>query len=187
MGDVREENERLKTMLERVEKDYKSLQLRFFDIVQQQEPAKKPVAEHDSSSSFDESIVEPELVSLSLGRRSCSGCASSEAKKEEKTSKSTREEEELKGSLSLALDSNSSEEQKDEAEKEATAGEGWPPSKMLKTVRNGSDDEASQQNPVKRARVSVRARCDTPTVSFNYDFQKIISDDESNSEFNLKA
>lgn len=182
MGEVREENERLRTMLERVEKDYKSLQLRFFDILQQQEPSRKPVTEHNPSPSNDETITEPELVSLCLGRRSSGGTAS-ETKKEEKTSRSTREEEELKASLSLALDSkfqpslelatsshfspeNSSEETKDHDEKEATAGETWPPSKMLKTMRNG-DDEASQQNPVKRARVSVRARCDTPTVGFS--------------------
>ncbi|XP_031287289.1 probable WRKY transcription factor 72 [Pistacia vera] len=187
MGEVREENERLRTMLERVAKDYKSLQLRFFDILQQQEPSRKPVTEHNPSPSNDETIMEPELVSLCLGRSS-SGAAS-ETKKEEKTSKSTREEEELKASLSLALDSkfqpslelltstshispeNSSEEPKDHDEKEATAGETWPPSKMLKTMRNG-DDEASQQNPVKRARVSVRARCDTPTMNDGCQWRK---------------
>ncbi|KAJ0100180.1 hypothetical protein Patl1_22145 [Pistacia atlantica] len=189
MGEVREENERLRTMLERVAKDYKSLQLRFFDILQQEEPSRKPVTEHNPSPSNDETIMEPELVSLCLGRSS-SGAAS-ETKKEEKTNKSTREEEELKASLSLALDSkfqpslelltstshfspeNSSEEPKDHDEKEATAGETWPPSKMLKTMRNG-DDEASQQNPVKRARVSVRARCDTPTVQRFVDDMSIL-------------
>lgn len=169
MGEVRDENERLKTMLERVEKDYKSLQLRFFDILQQQqEPSRKPVThDHDSSPSNEKTVMEPELVSL------CLGINPSETKKEEKISKSNREEEELKASLRLELvtsshispDSSCGEEPKDQHKKEATAGETCPPSKMLKTMRNG-DDEASQQNPVKRARVSVRARCDTPTVSF---------------------
>lgn len=56
---------------------------------------------------------------------------------------------------------NSASETKEEDT--AAAGETWPPSKALKATRSG-DDELSQPS-VKRARVSVRARCDTPTVS----------------------
>ncbi|KAL0307895.1 UNVERIFIED_CONTAM: WRKY transcription factor 72A [Sesamum angustifolium] len=52
---------------------------------------------------------------------------------------------------------NSLEDAKEEA------GETWPP-KTMTNVRDGGDDEISQQNPAKRARVSVRVRCDTPTV-----------------------
>ncbi|MCI63395.1 putative WRKY transcription factor 72-like, partial [Trifolium medium] len=65
MGEVKEENERLKMMLSRVEKDYNSLQLRFFDIVNK-EVTNKGV--DDSSTSHDEIDEEPELVSLCLGR-----------------------------------------------------------------------------------------------------------------------
>lgn len=57
---------------------------------------------------------------------------------------------------------NSASETKEE-DAAAAAGEIWPPSKALKATRSG-DDELSQPS-VKRARVSVRARCDTPTVS----------------------
>lgn len=43
--------------------------------------------------------------------------------------------------------------------------ETWPPPKVLKTMPSGGEDEVAQQCPLKKARVCVRMRCDTPTVS----------------------
>ncbi|KAF5203880.1 Wrky dna-binding protein [Thalictrum thalictroides] len=168
MGEVRQENERLKTILSRIVKDYQSLQMHFFDIVQH-EQAKK-TTEDPTPMHEDE---EHELISLSLGRNS------SERKKDEKTishsSKSKPDEE----GLALGLDckfegpnqglpiepaTNLSPEDSLGETKEEEAGEQWPPSKILKTMRS-ADDDVLQQPPVKKARVSVRARCDTPTVS----------------------
>ncbi|KAH7554052.1 hypothetical protein ACOSP7_028973 [Xanthoceras sorbifolium] len=192
MGVVREENERLKMMLEGIEKDYKSLQLRFFDILQQSPPKDNPCKDNkDSSSPYsnDEIIMEPELVSLCLGRTSPSD--HSNYNKEGKPSinscsKRSREDDDLhhgdlKASLSLALDSkfqpslelvsNMSPENSLEETKEDEAGETWPPSKILKTMKTG-DDDLSQQNHVKRARVSVRARCDTPTMNDGCQWRK---------------
>lgn len=190
MGEVREENERLKKMLEQIEKDYKSLQLRFFDILQKADPAKKST-NSTQYFSHDDQIMESELVSLCLGRSSSPG----EVKKEERTSnnasKSSRkngDDEELKASLNLALDpkiqpslelgvSNLSPENSSEETKEEEAGDAWPPSKVLKTMRGNGDDEVSPQSNVKRARVSVRARCDAPTVSlslFNFHCSKYV-------------
>lgn len=178
---MREENERLKKMLEQIEKDYKSLQLRFFDILQKADPAKKST-NSTQYCSHDGQIMESELVSLCLGRSSSPG----EVKKEERTSnnasKSSRkngDDEELKASLNLALDpkiqpslelgvSNLSPENSSEETKEEEAGEAWPPSKVLKTMRGNGDDEVSPHSNVKRARVSVRARCDAPTVSLSF-------------------
>ena len=155
-------------MLEKIGKDYKTLQLQIFDILQQESP-KMPV---DSAPAIDEESKELELVSLCLGRRS----SPSDGKRDDKSTinnkaKEEEDDDELKAGLTLGLDLNfqGSEsnpcltENSFEEVKEDEAGETWPPSKVLKTMRTG--DDASQQSYVKRARVSVRARCDTLTVS----------------------
>ena len=167
MGEVKEENERLRMMLEQIQENYKSLQLRFFEILQQG-AAKKSTDSAPNSHNND--ALAPELVSLSLGRNP------TDFKKDEKATSSSKmkEDHEIKAGLTLGLDSkfqlsteivsNPSPENSSEEPKEDDAGETWPPSKIQKTTRNG-DEEVAQQNHVKRARVSVRARCDAPTVS----------------------
>lgn len=170
MDEVREENQRLKKYLERITKDYQTLQMKFYDIVQQDR--RKNAADVHTANNHLQEIEEPEFVSLSLGR------APSDTKKGDKSATAVSSQwkeangEQAKEGLSLGLDFksglsktspvNSSSDQepiKDEAE------ETWGPlGKVQKTVRS-EDDEVPQQNPVKKARVSVRARCDTPTVS----------------------
>lgn len=175
MGDVREENQRLKMMLERIEKDYKSLQLRFFDILQHETSSKQST---DSAPSHDETEESNELVSLCLGR------SPTEPKKEDKSTNSAKstENEELKANLTLGLDSkiltsaetvlsNPSPAESVEEPKEEEAGETWPPSKVI-PKRNGDHDEAAQQSPPKRARVCVRTRCDTPTMNDGCQWRK---------------
>ncbi|KAG8637898.1 probable WRKY transcription factor 72 [Manihot esculenta] len=170
MGQVREENERLKKMVQQMEKDYQSLKFHFFDLLGQ-ETCKKS---EDSTPSSDET-EESELVSLCLGR------TPSESKKYEKgsnSSRSSRENEDLEAGLTLGLDSkfqmstelesNPSPENSLDA-KEDEAGETWPPSKILK--RN-IDDEDAKQGDVKRARVCVRARCETPTINDGCQWRK---------------
>lgn len=142
--------------------------MQFYDIIQQEE-TKKSTEIVDNHQAFEE----PEFVSLSLGR------VVGEPKKDGKniTSSQGKDDVQVQEGLSLGLDCkfeiskseaneslpnpspvNSFEETKEEA------GETWPPSKVLKTMQSG-DDEVLKQNPAKKARVSVRARCDTPTVS----------------------
>jgi hypothetical protein len=172
MGEVKEENERLKMMLSRVEKDYNSLQLRFFDIVNK-EVSNKVV--EDSSTSPNEIDEEPELVSLCLGR------SPNEYKKEVKidqNSNKPKEKDDMEVNLSLGLDSkymlsmelvsdlspmNSSEELPKEVEEKGTLLSSTNKSPKVINV----DDDISDQMPAKRVRVSVRAKCDTPTVSIN--------------------
>ncbi|XVE56985.1 hypothetical protein DITRI_Ditri04bG0055200 [Diplodiscus trichospermus] len=173
MGEVREENQRLKMYLNRIMKDYQNLQMQYNDIVRQD--AKKSAV---TTNNDHQEVEEHELVSLTLGR------FSSDSKKDDKnkTSGQGKEEERGKEGLSLGLDykfeaksdvddetlpnpspANSSQEPKEE--------ETWPPSKVLKTMRSG-DDEVLQQNPVKKARVCVRARCDTPTMNDGCQWRK---------------
>ncbi|CAK7323042.1 unnamed protein product [Dovyalis caffra] len=173
MGEVREENERLKMMLERIEKDYQSLQFRFFDILQHETSSKQST---DSTPSHDETEEPHDLVSLCLGR------SPSEPKKEEKSTNTTkrRENEELKANLTLGLDSkflisseivsNPSPAESVEEPKEEEAAETWPSSKIPK--RNGDHDEVAQQGHPKRARVCVRTRCDTPTMNDGCQWRK---------------
>jgi len=109
---------------------------------------------------------ESELVSLSLGISS-----TGKHEKNNRTEK-IRENEDLKEGLSLGLDirfdpsaikNHSTESRCDGERKEEELRVIWPPSKVLK--RTWDKSEASQHVEVKKARVCIRARCDTLTVS----------------------
>lgn len=172
---MREENERLKMHLERVRRDYETLRMQFLDIVKQGD-GKQQLAD-DPGASCAREPKESDLVSLSLGW--VSGSSSRQDEKNKLKDHKIADEDCHQEGLALSLDckfepaksgttssnllSNTSPENSFEDHKEE-AGEIWPPSKALKTTRSG-DDEASQPNPAKKARVCVRARCDTPTVS----------------------
>lgn len=172
---MKEENERLKSYLNQIMRDYRSLQMRFLEASSKHDPEKP--SEGAKVGDRDRKLEESDdLVSLSLGRAS----SSVDTKKEERNRSPLGQEKKYdEEGLALALDCkfeasksgttesqpNPSPENSSEEEPKEDAGETWPPSKVLKTMRSNGDDEVSQQNPVKKARVSVRARCDTPTVS----------------------
>ncbi|KAG1367586.1 putative WRKY transcription factor 61 [Cocos nucifera] len=166
MGEVRKENERLKAFLAQMVKDYQSLKLHFFGIVQK-DHFKKPA---ETSSTLGD-VEEPELVSLSLG---ASASRNRNHDEEEKRKENERINEGLTLGLHYKIDgstssrseppANLSPDNSFEGPKKEDAGEPWPPSEtILESSRNG-EDEVLPQPPVKKARVSVRARCDAPTV-----------------------
>ncbi|KAI3970651.1 hypothetical protein MKX01_024298 [Papaver californicum] len=196
MSQVKQENERLKTTLSKVVKDYQSLQMHFFDIVRQEQTKQKSTDTTSTvvlpaSANHKETDEEPELISLSLGRTNSAELKKFKDEKPSSSSKSKdgagKHEDDLNKGLALGLGckfevsnnaartelvtNQSSENSSEELKEEEVVGEQWPPSKILKTVRRG-DDELSQQNQVKKARVSVRARCDTPTMNDGCQWRK---------------
>ncbi|XP_031488433.1 WRKY transcription factor 72A-like isoform X1 [Nymphaea colorata] len=178
MGQVREENERLKMILSRIVKDYHQLQMHFFDIVQQEDNKKKPseltAAATTTTSSSGHDIDESELVSLSLGNNS-TAVNKTEEKADSKSNEKMHDAHFTEG-LDLGLDckfqqkdqspQNSFEESKGE-----DAVEGWPPNKMPRSAEVTSQNDVSQPH-LKKARVSVRARCDTPTMQDGCQWRK---------------
>lgn len=178
MGEVKEENERLKMYLDRIMTEYKALQMQFLETKKNT----SPVANFDcrneedhhhtslslgptisSSSSMDKKKktifptncvsfgVDKENLQLSLNCKMFKGGANQ--------SETTNNGASSNSPMDLSSE-NSLEDQKEETD------EFRPPSKVEKRC---GDDEISQQNTAaKKTRVSVRARCDTPTVRILY-------------------
>ncbi|KAE8668626.1 hypothetical protein F3Y22_tig00112289pilonHSYRG00053 [Hibiscus syriacus] len=147
-----EENERLKTMIKQIQENYKSLQLRFLEMLQQ--------------GSAIEGAEEPELVSLSLGR-SPTGSKRDDQKRTTINRKAEADDDHnINGGLTLGLDpkfllstKNNSELPKEEDDT------GQAPSKVQKTTSGDHEEAVGHKSQVKRARVSVRTRCEALTVS----------------------
>ncbi|KAK1281849.1 putative WRKY transcription factor 72 [Acorus calamus] len=173
IGVVREENERLRMILAQMVKDYQSLKMQFFDIAQQ-EQSKDSNETIDNDNMIDKTELQ---VSLSLGT------TSSGPKKEEKMNISNKisDEGELREGLTLGLDCKfeglkegstyTSSENSFIESKEEEIGLPWPPGRVLKNLRSGEDDILPQAH-VKKARVSVRARCDAPTMNDGCQWRK---------------
>lgn len=203
MGEVREENQRLKTYLDRIMKDYKTLQMQFFDIVKPDQEQQKPSEDEAMTNGNDDkqrAEESEELVSLSLGRSPSSQHSEKDDEKNkspisprpgkllflENISKEQHLDLSLDCKLSDAsttglvetLPKNNNDNSKGspatsfEDHQKEEAAETWSPNKVLKTMRSGGDDEVSQQNPVKKARVSVRARCDAATMNDGCQWRK---------------
>ncbi|CAL4952053.1 unnamed protein product [Urochloa decumbens] len=195
MGEVREENERLKTMLSRIVSQYQSLHTHFLDVVKVHEQAAAnkaklptmppaPAAagagddaddlvslslgtrpngsarrkghERSSSSSGGTAADEGHQLSLGLGIARGSGALSASADDDKASGASAAPG--SGGVLNLSSDSSSGA---DDAAKPAAAS---PPGAARKSpsAGEGADDEVQQQ--AKKARVSVRVKCDTPTM-----------------------
>lgn len=174
MVKVRQENEKLKSTLGQIINEYRSLEVHYHSIVQQKETNKN---NFEASQVHDqESQKHPKFTPLSI-RDDSRGTKHDD--NTEPISKSKEKCTKVHEDLVLRLDckydgSNSvmsentthpsSEDSFQEAKEKEKEKETWSPSKIPKF--NGEDgDEETPQPTVKRARVSVRARCDAPTVS----------------------
>lgn len=184
MNEVRQENQRLKMYLDQMMKDYKTLEKQFHNIGHDHLEAPKNSTDTAHDKIHQETAEEPEFVSLCLGRSSSSELIKRDRSPNKvETVVNVRQDKE--GGLVLGLDCKfdmpkqsstessrnpSPENSLEEVRKEA--GETWPPQKSPKTMRSTGDDEVSQQNPAKKARVSVRVRCDTPTMNDGCQWRK---------------
>ncbi|XP_039014142.1 probable WRKY transcription factor 72, partial [Hibiscus syriacus] len=155
-----EENERLKTTIKQIQENYKSLQLRFLEMLQQ--------------GSAIEGAEEPELVSLSLGRRPTGSKRDDQKRTKTRTNSKTEADDDdhnINGGLTLGLDPKfllSTENNSDlTKEEDDDAGETRQPASKVQKTTNGNphEEEAGLKSQAKRARVSVRTRCEALTVS----------------------
>ncbi|KAF8103726.1 hypothetical protein N665_0185s0001, partial [Sinapis alba] len=184
MSEMKGENEKLKVMLEHIESDYKSLKLRFLNKVQQNSSA-KPVRDnkndHLNAEFISSSDQEREFVSLSLGRRDSNSPSNSIANKEEKTkliSLGAKEDEELMTNVDLTLGPNVGLAKENSVISSLENSSSEEAQAMNKVTRKRSllsgdhADDNGQQNLAKRARVCVRARCDTLTMNDGCQWRK---------------
>ncbi|KAI3714261.1 hypothetical protein L1987_72858 [Smallanthus sonchifolius] len=170
MGQVREENQKLKHKLSMVLKDYKSLQMHFNDFFQQQEDTKSseklaPVQEGDAD----------DLISLRLGTVSSYKHKSDGPKKVNCFRKikqdSDDDDQELKLGLGCEFDPTPTPADFDNAKKDERAQTLERLVQGLKTERS-DDNELLDQIPLKKARVSVKVVCDTQTMNDGCQWRK---------------
>ncbi|XP_073359291.1 WRKY transcription factor 72B-like [Aegilops tauschii subsp. strangulata] len=190
MGEVRKENERLKMMLSRMVEDHRSLQKQL-DALHQQGRGKNLAVGSAAHTSPSNNVKEPGFVSLRLGM----SAGTSRQNMGEKIKRGTNNPEGRDMSLELspgckavgAAGQSETKVRRDvlmlspggSSEEEAveTTTTSAAASKMVKNPRStGSgvetEDEVAQQPLPKKARVSVRARCDTPTMNDGCQWRK---------------
>lgn len=150
MTGIREENMRLKSLVQQIENDYKSLQMKFIDVFQ--ESKKKgnsfsTIYDSDKTDHIDDH--DQDLVSLRLGS------SPTHSKKVEDVH--------IKNDGILNPEKRLKTEDRDDDHKHKKEDDHESGEKCEVLKRSG--DEGFGQTSVKKARVCVRARCDTATVS----------------------
>ncbi|GAB2289617.1 hypothetical protein Dimus_023926 [Dionaea muscipula] len=173
MGEVMEENQRLRSYLQEIMKDYQALQMKFNEFARQESKSSTPPTNTNAGAAATTTVLrqadhdEADLVSLRLGR-------SSSMDKSNLSTSAAEKGKEPSGGAETAVLNSSTENSFDEPKDEQPGVETWPPasSKLLKNVRTGDDDDAAHQPPLKKTRVSVRARCDAPTMNDGCQWRK---------------
>ncbi|KAK1373340.1 WRKY domain-containing protein [Heracleum sosnowskyi] len=185
MNEAREENQRLKTYLDKMMNDYQRLQTHFKNIVHDKGSPKKSTytalnqRHHHEFQGPDDQFD----VSLTLGRSSSIELKrDSSLKRDERSTNSVVHDRDRPG---LGLDCRTFDTQPSLLPKQGLAEssplrsvddlkEEEDAEKCLpeKSGKVSEDDEVSQQNPAKKARVSVRVRCNTTTMNDGCQWRK---------------
>uniref|UniRef100_A0A803M197 Uncharacterized protein n=1 Tax=Chenopodium quinoa TaxID=63459 RepID=A0A803M197_CHEQI len=186
IGEVMEENQRLKQYLNKMMTDYQMLQSKFHEISQQDSKQLKimaatPPPPSRASCDEDEEEADKELVSLSLGRspsldskKGYTNKLSSPSKLATNHSKYV-DMEANERSLDLGLECKfkaSSTTDHPQNLNETKYSEALKSNNVTTGGNSNGDDELVHQPPMKKARVSVRVRCDTPTMNDGCQWRK---------------
>ncbi|KAF7093533.1 hypothetical protein CFC21_095940 [Triticum aestivum] len=187
MGEVRKENERLKTMLSRMVEDHRSLQKQF-DVLHQQGRGKNLAMGSPEHTSSADGVKDPRFVSLRLG--TSASTSRQDMGEEIRTGTNNADGKCISLGLSsgkaigaagqsemkvqpdvLTLSPGGSSE--DDAATETTTTSSKVPKNPRSTGGGAeAEEEVAQQPLAKKARVSVRARCDTPTMNDGCQWRK---------------
>ncbi|XP_047309312.1 WRKY transcription factor 72A-like [Impatiens glandulifera] len=175
--EIKDENQRLKIQLSQILKDYEELHTKYFNIVQQDKTEQSNANSSSNQTTFEGHEI---ACDLSLGR------TSNVLKKDDKKQKSIAYAKDYNQDKSLTLgleckyeaskitnepSPSLSLDNSSEIVKKEVGEQSWSGAVTKKTTRSGEDDD-SQQNPTKKARVCVRVRCDTPTMNDGCQWRK---------------